>query len=638
MRRIGIYVIYDKDSIVDSYIGYMLKELRTVVEALYVVINGKEVKQGKENLSWATEVLYRDNRGYDIGAIQDALINRIGWDIIDQYDELVLANDSFYGPFWHFKDIFDEMDAKSCDFWGASIFAKSKSAGRYIKEHVQSFFMVIRSTLLHTAEYKDYWEALPVFTCFEDAVTSHETVFTDYFAKLGYTYDCMADMKPNNAIKDIAMNYMQYGFLQHELIKKRNFPFLKKKPISIDFLNVQTQEQWRKAINYIEEYTDYDVNMIFENMIRTSNHVDLYEKLQLQYIIAPLKEAKKINKKTAIIVWADFVSASEYLCEYLSDIQGKVDVFVLAANEKLYRIYKEKGYNVLISTQSLSELATEKYDYFCLIHDNDTASEKQYSCTGKSLLYNVWDNLLLNTEYISQVLELFEENKHLGILTHPIPNHAQYFGAFATKWNGQYTDVKKWLEKNNISCHIAKNKMPVVRTNNIWIRSEVLRKAIEYGIEKEPFHNFLWSYLAQSRGFYSGVIEAKEFAEMNQINQQHYLNQIEQMTLKQYGADGTFEEMLIRMSKTAIQSFVSGHKKVYIYGTGYLAMQYKEVVGNICGYIVSDGQPIQNSENTSYLSQIEPDEEVGIVVCLNDENQDQVIPALREKGYHFFCV
>lgn len=639
MRRIGIYVIYDKENIIDAYIGYMLKELRTVVDALYVVVNGKIIKQGSENLRWASEIFYRDNKGFDIGAIQDALINRIGWETIEQYDELILANDSFYGPFQHFKDVFCEMDERKCDFWGASIYAESKTDDFCIKEHVQSFFMVIRSRLLHSMEYKNYWKSLPVFTCFSDVVTLYETEFTDHFAKLGYTYDCIADMKPNNAIKNKAMNYTQYIFLQYELIKKRKFPFLKKKPVSLDYLNVQTQEQWQKAINYIDKYTEYDVDMILENLIRTNNHVDLYEKLQMQYIISPLKETMEINKKVAVIVWADFIDAYEYIEEYLFNVHGKMDVFVLVTDEKLYNVYKENGYTVFLSTKIPSDILVEKYDFFCLIHDNDTTSEKRYSCTGKSFLYNVWDNLLPNTGYINEVVKLFEEKKGLGILTHPIPNHANYFGMFVKEWNEQYTDIKKWITENSIACYIAKDKIPVVKTNNIWIRSEILQKVIDYGVEKEPFYNFLWSYLAQGSGYYSGVIETKEYAEMNQINQQHYLNLIEEMALKRYGVDGgTFEKILIDMNTQAIQSFVSQYKKVYIYGMGYLAMQYKEVVGSICGYIVSDGQPIQNSEITYYLSQIEPDEELGIVVCLNNEHQDQVLPVLREKGYHYLCI
>ena len=39
MKRLCIYITYDKDSVVDAYIGYMLKELRECADHLAVVCN-----------------------------------------------------------------------------------------------------------------------------------------------------------------------------------------------------------------------------------------------------------------------------------------------------------------------------------------------------------------------------------------------------------------------------------------------------------------------------------------------------------------------------------------------------------------------------------------------------------------------
>ena len=39
MKRLCIYVTYDAENIIDDYIGYMMRELRKVVECLVVVCN-----------------------------------------------------------------------------------------------------------------------------------------------------------------------------------------------------------------------------------------------------------------------------------------------------------------------------------------------------------------------------------------------------------------------------------------------------------------------------------------------------------------------------------------------------------------------------------------------------------------------
>ena len=89
MKRLGIYVIYDCENIVDDYIGYMLQELRKVVDCLAVVCNFKVIRRGIQNINaYADRVYYRDNTGFDAGAYKDALCRFIGWSEVSAYEEL----------------------------------------------------------------------------------------------------------------------------------------------------------------------------------------------------------------------------------------------------------------------------------------------------------------------------------------------------------------------------------------------------------------------------------------------------------------------------------------------------------------------------------------------------------------------
>ena len=93
MKRICIYLTYDKQKIADKYIGFMLKELRTCVEFLVVVCNTPFIAEGRENLeAYADAVFYRENTGFDAGGYKDALCHLIGWDKVLAFDELVLVN------------------------------------------------------------------------------------------------------------------------------------------------------------------------------------------------------------------------------------------------------------------------------------------------------------------------------------------------------------------------------------------------------------------------------------------------------------------------------------------------------------------------------------------------------------------
>ena len=82
MKRLCIYLTFDRQGIIDKYIGYMLKELKTCADCLMVVCNQPEIICGKEMLEkYADDIFYRENIGLDTGGFKDALCDFIGWDI-----------------------------------------------------------------------------------------------------------------------------------------------------------------------------------------------------------------------------------------------------------------------------------------------------------------------------------------------------------------------------------------------------------------------------------------------------------------------------------------------------------------------------------------------------------------------------
>lgn len=78
-----------------------------------------------------------------------------------------------------------------------------------------------------------------------------------------------------------------------------------------------------------------------------------------------------------------------------------------------------------------------------------------------------------------------------------------------------------------------------------------------------------------------------------------------------------------------------------MYGTGYKAQQYDKLIPDIEAYIVSDGQPRDkraDGKPVLYLSEILEKEDLGIVVCLNEQNQEQVIPTLNAGQFSYLCI
>lgn len=648
MKRLGIYLTYDKERKIDPYIGYMLKELKTCVKYLVVVCNEEEVTDGLENIvDYADEIFYRENRGFDAGGFKTAMCEFIGWDKILQYDELVLVNDSMFGPFIPMKDIFAEMNKRSVDFWGlASQGAREGKNIRSFPQYIQSYFLVVRFPMLHSAEFRKYWEEIPLYHKFWDVVIQHEERFTSYFSGLGYTYDVYADIEENDSKKNLANNYSQYATISYELIKKRNFPFLKKQQIAYNTLSLQTQENLFQAITYIDKETSYNVNLIWENIIRTLNMTDLQRNLHIQYAISSDRRRNIENRKVAIIVLAEHKEAAEYIWEYLDDFVNNSNYFiqVISEKEEILEAYKEKKISrrKQYSGQKYNVDEICMYDFVCILHDADVTSDNKPSYNGKSYLYCLWNNLLKNNNHVLGIIDKFEKNDRLGFLAPPQPNFAEYFGNICGRWNGNYERIEKIIRRLNLNCPILEEKPPYRVTNDFWIRGKILERLQDLEIEDYPYTPYLWSYFAQDAGYYSGIVESQEYAAMNEVNLQYYLQETAAQIRKYIGGFRYFYEMKDSIFILALEQYCKRHKKIMIYGTGKAAEEHRKYISNAECFLVSDGQIKQEKFHglpVKYLSEIPALDEYGIVLCLNEKNQKEVIPLLERQGVQdYFCI
>lgn len=645
MKRLCIYLTYDKYGIVDKYIGYMLKELKTCVNYLVVVCNQLEIVCGMDILEkYADEIHYRENIGYDTGGFKDALCDLIGWKRVLQYDELVLVNDSMFGPFRTMKAIFDEMTEKQVDFWGLAKHGEGNNNEiNYFPKHIQTYFLTIRSKMLHSHEFREYWEIMPYYTSFIENVRQHEVRFTHYFWSLGYTYSTLANTEINDSTH-INNNYMQYGRIAYELIKKRNFPFLKRQQIVYNTLDQQTQENLKKAIDYIDKETEYDVNLIWDNIIRNFDMADLQRSLHLQYIFTS-KQKENISGSIMILIFITHRNSLEYVLEYVQNVKLVYPVKIVADNDACLEDYRKRG----IECKKVKRDETWyfiadfcEFDYVCVLHDVDMTSDMQPSCVGKSYFYNIWENLFKDKNYISNIIKQFNNESRLGFLTSPQPNFAGYFGEYGKKWDGSFEEVYRIKKSLCLNSQISEYKAPFRITDNFWIRGCILKKLRD--IEKKDFQYlpYLWSYLAQDSGYYVGIVESAEYSSMNEVNLQHYLSETAFCIRQRYGGFENFSEMKERVYLGSIKKFCERYKKLLIYGVGEIAMKYKYLFPNIEAYVVTDGQKKPESVDgipVKYLSDINISDDCGIILCLNEKNQKQVRPLLEEKGIkHYYCI
>jgi len=306
VKRIAIYVVFDKDGIIDDYITYYLDELRPNVERLVVVCNGTLTNEGRAKLIViADDVFVRPNIGFDCGAIKDVLFNFIGWEKIYKYDELLIANDTVYGPFSPFTRVFDKMDKKDVDVWGLTIQGPTydwtclATVRKAIPDYLQSYFINVKSRLLKSESFRRFWKELDTdnFT-FTDAILLYEHAFTARFREEGFTFDAYTDISGYFS-DDPANNYTAIFFTPVDLMKKYDMPCLKKKALIFDQtakLSFVADNGPNDVIRYVQNETNYDVNLIWDNIIRISPPDVLTNCMKLRYLFKDELDNTVINK------------------------------------------------------------------------------------------------------------------------------------------------------------------------------------------------------------------------------------------------------------------------------------------------------------------------------------------------------
>lgn len=249
MRRIGIFCLFSPSGEIDPTMIYTIKSMHEIVGYLIIVVNGS-IHSEDELRDYADEVVIRENTGFDIGAYKAIVLSPKYRNKIEEAEELVLCNSSFYGPFITFREIFQEMEDSDCDFWGIS------SSEKNLSQHIQSYFYVFRRRVLEGEELFRYLEEKVDVERIDyfDACSIFENGLFQTLKKAGYRFgaykrciDCDGYRNP-------------YGS-----VKLDGLPLLKKKIFSKEFYQ---EKRVINALSYVKETYGFDIEPILSHACR----------------------------------------------------------------------------------------------------------------------------------------------------------------------------------------------------------------------------------------------------------------------------------------------------------------------------------------------------------------------------------
>lgn len=551
-KRLGIFVFYDADGYVGRYVNYLLNEIMGSVNELVIVCNGCLDAAGRKCFEqYTSEIFIRDNKGYDGGAWKDAVTTFVGFKRLKAYDEVVFFNDICYGPIYPFEIVFAEMDKRSdIDFWGltrhyqAMDFTGNHKSG-VIPEHIQTYFFVVRNRLLSSVNFAMFWNDMPELKTFNDDIGLFETKFTKYFSNCGFSWDTYVNMEmfKGSGLNNYCFNYE----LPYVLVSEFRMPMIRRKSLTQFVPNscAGPEKDPRRVLKYLKEQSNYDVSMIWEDLLRKNNIADLYTRLHLDYILPTDTVIRKpmSQKRIALLIHIYYQDQIEYCLRYVRNMPVYIDIYVTTVekNEEIVResfrsvvcnhieirVVKNRGRDMSALFVGCADvLESNEYDYICCIHDKK--SPQVGILLGMAFRDTTFENTLASKEFVENVIGTFDREPFLGYLGFPYMIGGPYWPVLCNAWASpnNFANTNQLLERCNIKPMIAMDKPPIVYANVFWCRPDALKPLIDLHLTYEDFDEEplaidgtfshamerAVTYVAQHQGYYSGVLYTDEYA------------------------------------------------------------------------------------------------------------------------------
>lgn len=226
-HRIAIFASYNSNFCIDEYVLWYLQELKKIVDYIIFVTDNytpySEIEKIKKLIIWCRCEYHGE---YDFGSYKYGYIYALQHGLLKNTEELILCNDSCYGPLYSFNKLWEYMSSKKCDFWGIT-------NNIQYTEHLQSYFLVFKKNVFLHNEFKYFLYSINKKSSVSEVILDYETQFTNILKQHGFIYKALIDyheieLKSNE-------NVLKYPI---SLLEKKS-PFLKRKAINQPHTNNQ---------------------------------------------------------------------------------------------------------------------------------------------------------------------------------------------------------------------------------------------------------------------------------------------------------------------------------------------------------------------------------------------------------------
>ena len=175
--RLAIYAHYGNSPQVAGHVLFYLRNLAELGFQICFVSNSEITHASETSLKKICErVIVRENTGMDFSMWQRGMAEYE----LSQFDELLLTNSSIIGPLQPLALLWQNPGVADCDFWGLT-------DNDELSNHLQSYFLVFRKQVLHSARFRNFWQAVLPYKNKSQVIFSYELGLSNWLKEGGLT-------------------------------------------------------------------------------------------------------------------------------------------------------------------------------------------------------------------------------------------------------------------------------------------------------------------------------------------------------------------------------------------------------------------------------------------------------------------
>lgn len=464
MKRLLLYVHFNKYNRVSSHVYYQLIQMRPLFSRVVFITNSHLSQENQDKLrsqKLMDDFLQRENIGFDFAAWRDGM-NHIGFDNLDSYDIVTVMNDTCFGPLWDVKEHYLSYEKQDeIDFWGLT----NNRATKQFKEHIQSYFITFKKAVIQSDAFHNFWENIQNHADIQRVIDDYETQVTTTLLDAGFQYDVVFDTTKEDASH---MLHADFSYYNPTAILNHRVPFIKVKAID------NNQHITPYLLNDIQKNSTYPIDLIVSHMSEI-NYPDFSYLLGHKYV----KKRERVdlkNQKIAVHLHVFYVDLLEEFLTAFKQFHFFYDLFIttdsddkkaeieeiLSANSQEAQVFVTGniGRDVLPMLKLKNYLST--YDF--VGHFHTKKSKEADFWAGQSWREELIDMLVKPAD---NILAQLQQNPKIGLVIADMPTFFRY-NKIVDAWNE----------------HLIAPEM-----NTLWQKMGMTKK-----IDFNAFHTFVMSY------------------------------------------------------------------------------------------------------------------------------------------------